>query len=147
MDFGVHEDVVGVQLHVLNGLGLVDDGTLSQNGGVGHPRVDALNVKSSGCSAGDGSGVLFLNGQAQEEVSRSNEEDAILGFHFNLNDLLPTVDCIPVARRANDSIHRYPNSKCVFTPIDDAFQHHDGIYLSVGKDYTLGDQPPCLQDE
>lgn len=93
MDLGVHEDVVRVQLHVLDRLGGVDHGAGGQHGGVGNPRVDVGdNGRGGGTGAGTTDGNLLLHGQAQEQISGGNEEDAVLGLNLNRDKTLSVGD-------------------------------------------------------
>jgi hypothetical protein len=95
----VHEDVVGVQLHVGDGnLGqsLVRHntghlGAGGEDGGVGHPRVDALNTDSGGSTAtglADAS-KLLLNLKLEPEVSGGSEQDVLLRLGINSDNFLP----------------------------------------------------------
>jgi hypothetical protein len=103
MDFGVHEDVVRVQLHVLDRLGGIDHGALRQHGGVGNPRVDGSDGNRGGGTASVSSGHLLLSSQAEEQVSGGNEEDAVLGLNLNRDNF--STYCIIYANNPTRSVH------------------------------------------
>lgn len=74
MDFGVHEDVVDIQIHVVNSLGGIELGT-GEHGCLSDPLLDVGNGKCGGGTLGSAGGSLLFNGELEIQITGGGEKD------------------------------------------------------------------------
>lgn len=103
VDFGVNEDVVGVQIDVSDGLCCDDTGASGKSRCECYVLLDVVNSNGGGGSLGSGIiGVLELGGESQEEISRSGEDDLVLVFKLDCDNLL-SITCGGLTAHYNSS--------------------------------------------
>lgn len=92
VNFGVNEDVVGVQFHAGDLLSGVNVGVGGQDWGQSDPFLDIGDGNSGGGTLAGGGGGLLLDGQLKEQVSGGSEENVALGLNVDGDETLTIWD-------------------------------------------------------